>query len=160
MSIPPVTPIFSGGTACASPLAEAPTEPRDARTEAAPQSLVQSEISRVSTNPAQLPGANNHGIQHSSVSVSLDGKSPAIRLPEAHKTVSPTCDGRPVPMAADRGIWRNNNPTFILAHARAMLIERLMAVTGRSRPREFRKRLENLDAYELRQFHFSQFKTC
>lgn len=140
----PIANNFSGGTACALQLAAAPTEPRAARTEAAAKFPVQKEDASSSTNPAFASGANNRDAQHSSVSVSLDGKSPAIRLPEAHKTVSPTCDGRPVPTAADRG----------------KLIEQLMASVHHPQPSEFRNRLEHLDPYELRQFHFSQFQTC
>lgn len=54
---------------------------------------------------------------------------------------------------------RNTNPTFILAHAMASMVEQLMAFIGRShaQPRQFRTRLETMDDYELGQFYVSQF---
>lgn len=52
-------------------------------------------------------------------------------------------------------IARHDSPA---GHAKALTIELIMALVGRShpKPREFRTRLEHLDGYELQQFLNSQ----
>lgn len=133
-------------------VAELPTVSA-AKEAAAPadQFPVQKESASDSTNSALVPGANNQGIQHSSVSVSLDGESPDTRSLKAHKTVNPTCDGRPVPTATGGG---NSNPLFVAA--KAMLVQKALALVKHPRRSEFQRRLESLDLYELQQFFTAQ----
>lgn len=76
-------------------------------------------------------------------------------FPAPQKSSKRVDDDADEPARGRESFCAMSDPRNIHAHARNMLIERIMALIGRAsaEPLRFRRRLEALDDYELRKFY-------